>query len=67
MMLDFVLTPTFAEWVTFLGAGQVDAGLIPYTSFVALFDAGAPVRSSRPAVSRGASWWRSRDCITPRS
>ena len=43
-MLDFVITPTFAEQVTFLGAGQVDAGLIPYTSFVALFDAGAPVK-----------------------
>jgi NitT/TauT family transport system substrate-binding protein len=44
VMLDFVITPTFAEQVTFLGAGQVDAGLIPYTSFVALFDAGAPVK-----------------------
>ena len=43
-MLDFVITPTFAEQVTFLGSGQVDAGLIPYTSFVALFDAGAPVK-----------------------
>ena len=44
VMLDFVMTPSFAEQVTFLGAGQVDAGLIPYTSFVALFDAGAPVK-----------------------
>jgi NitT/TauT family transport system substrate-binding protein len=44
VMLDFVITPTFAEQVTFLGTGQVDAGLIPYTSFVALFDAGAPVK-----------------------
>jgi NitT/TauT family transport system substrate-binding protein len=44
VILDFVITPTFAEQVTFLGAGQVDAGLIPYTSFVALFDAGAPVK-----------------------
>jgi NitT/TauT family transport system substrate-binding protein len=44
VMLDFVITPSFAEQVTFLGAGQVDAGLIPYTSFVALFDAGAPVK-----------------------
>ena len=42
--LDFVNTPTFAEQVTFLGIGQVDAGLIPYTSFIALFDAGAPVK-----------------------
>lgn len=44
LILDFVPTPTFAEQVTFLGAGQVDAGLMPYTSFVALFDAGAPVK-----------------------
>jgi NitT/TauT family transport system substrate-binding protein len=44
VMLDFVITPSFAEQVTFLGAGQVDAGLIPYTSFVALYDAGAPVK-----------------------
>jgi NitT/TauT family transport system substrate-binding protein len=41
--LDFVVTPTTAEMVTFLGAGQVDAGLMPYTSFIALHDAGAPV------------------------
>jgi NitT/TauT family transport system substrate-binding protein len=44
VMLDFVITPTFAEQVTFLGSGQVDAGLIPYASFVTLFDAGAPVK-----------------------
>jgi NitT/TauT family transport system substrate-binding protein len=30
--------------VTFLGTGQVDAGLMPYTSFIALYDAGAPVK-----------------------
>src|SRR5499427_150011 len=42
--LAFVNTPTFAEQVTFLGIGQVDVGLMPYTSFVALFDAGAPVK-----------------------
>jgi NitT/TauT family transport system substrate-binding protein len=44
LILDFVPSPTFAEQVTFLGAGQVDAGLMPYTSFVALYDAGAPVK-----------------------
>jgi NitT/TauT family transport system substrate-binding protein len=44
LILDFVNTPTFAEQVTFLGTGQVDAGLMPYTSFIALFDAGAPVK-----------------------
>ena len=44
LILDFVPSPTFAEQVTFLGAGQVDAGLMPYTSFIALYDAGAPVK-----------------------
>ena len=42
--LEFVNTPTFAEQVTFLAIGQVDVGLMPYTSFVALYDAGAPVK-----------------------
>jgi len=44
VILDFVVTPTTAEMVTFLGAGQVDAALIPYTSFIALYDKGAPVK-----------------------
>lgn len=44
VVLDFVNTPTFAEQVTFLGMGQVDVSLIPYTSFIALWDAGAPIR-----------------------
>jgi len=43
LMIDFVMTPTSAEMVTFLGTGQVDAGLMPYTSFIALHNAGAPV------------------------
>lgn len=42
--IQFVNTPTFAEQVTFLGIGQVDLGLMPYTSFIALFNAGAPVK-----------------------
>ena len=42
--LKFVNTPTFAEQVTFLGIGQVDLGLMPYTSFISLFNAGAPVK-----------------------
>jgi len=42
--LEFINTPTFAEQVTFLGMGQVDIGLMPYTSFMALYDAGAPVK-----------------------
>src|SRR5258708_40356157 len=44
VILDFVLTPGSADMVTFLGAGQVDAGLMPYTSFIALYDKGAPVK-----------------------
>jgi NitT/TauT family transport system substrate-binding protein len=42
--IQFVNTPTFAEQVTFLGMGQVDLGLMPYTSFIALHNASAPVR-----------------------
>jgi NitT/TauT family transport system substrate-binding protein len=42
--IQFINTPTFAEQVTFLGMGQVDLGLMPYTSFVALHNAGAPVK-----------------------
>ena len=66
VMLDFIITPTFAEQVTFLGSGQVDAGLIPYTSFVALYRCGragedhcrrrhpglCPGRPARPRQSR---------------
>lgn len=44
LTLEFANTPTFAEHVTFLGAGLVDVGVLPYTSFVALYDAGAPVK-----------------------
>lgn len=42
--IQFINTPTSAEMVTFLGMGQVDMGLMPYTSFMALFNAGAPVK-----------------------
>src|SRR4029434_1858683 len=42
--LKFVNTPTFAEQVTFLGIGQGDLGLMPYTSFIALFNTGSPVK-----------------------
>jgi len=42
--LEFVNSPTFADQVTFFGAGRVDMSVLPYTSFVALYDAGAPVR-----------------------
>jgi NitT/TauT family transport system substrate-binding protein len=42
--IDFVEAPSFSDQVTFLGTGQVDCGVMPYTSFVALYDAGAPVK-----------------------
>lgn len=41
--LEFINTPTFADQVTFLGTGAVDIGLTPYTSFMALYDAGVPI------------------------
>lgn len=44
LILEFASTPTFSDQVTFLGTGQVDAGLMPYTSFMALYDAGVPVK-----------------------
>ena len=44
MTLDFVNTPSFADQVNFLGTGQVDLSMLPYTSFMALYDAGAPVK-----------------------
>lgn len=44
LTLEFVNTPTFAEQVTFFGSGQVDVSVLPYTSFMALYDAGAPVK-----------------------
>src|SRR5258708_12889547 len=42
--IQFINTPTFAEQVTFLGIGQVDVGLMPYTSFMPLFDARPPLK-----------------------
>src|SRR3981081_3106882 len=41
--LEFVVTPTNADIVTLFGAGKVDVPLIPYTQFLTLRDAGAPV------------------------
>jgi NitT/TauT family transport system substrate-binding protein len=41
--IDFVVTPTNADIATLFGAGQVEASLIPYTNFLTLYDAGAPV------------------------
>lgn len=44
MTLDFVVTPTNADIATLFGAGQVEASLIPYSNFMTLYDAGAPVK-----------------------
>jgi NitT/TauT family transport system substrate-binding protein len=44
LILEFVNTPSFADQVTFLGSGQVDVSVMPYTNFMALYDAGAPVK-----------------------
>ncbi len=43
LTIDFINTPTFADQVTFMGTGAVDIGLVPYTSFMALYDAGVPI------------------------
>jgi NitT/TauT family transport system substrate-binding protein len=44
LTLEFVNTPSFADQVNFLGSGQVDVSMLPYTNFMALYDAGAPVK-----------------------
>jgi NitT/TauT family transport system substrate-binding protein len=44
LTLEFVNTPSFADQVTFLGSGQVDVSVIPYTNFMTLYDADAPVK-----------------------
>ena len=59
LTLEFINTPTFADQVTFLGTGQVDIGLTPYTSFMALYDAGVPLTIIAAAASRAARWSRS--------
>ena len=42
--LKLITTPTFADEVTMIGAGQIDVGIMPYTTFLALADAGVPVK-----------------------
>ena len=42
--LDFVITPTTTDVVTLFGAGMVDISVIPYSNFINLVDAGAPVQ-----------------------
>lgn len=42
--IEFVVSPSFSDQVTMIGSGMVDVGVMPYTSFLALYDAGAPVK-----------------------
>jgi NitT/TauT family transport system substrate-binding protein len=42
--LELVTTPTFADEITMVGAGKIDAGVMPFTTFIALVDAGVPVK-----------------------
>ncbi|GAA5234200.1 hypothetical protein GCM10025795_24640 [Verticiella sediminum] len=42
--LRFVVTPTNADIATLFGAGQVDMSVLPYSNFLTLYDAGAPVK-----------------------
>jgi len=44
LTFEFVNTPSFADEVTFLGTGQADVSMLPYTNFMTLYDAGAPVK-----------------------
>ena len=41
--LEFVTTPTNADIAALFGAGVVDVSVVPYTNFMTLRDAGAPV------------------------
>ena len=42
--VEFIEAPNFSDQITFLATGQVDLGVLPYTSFLALYDTGAPVK-----------------------
>ena len=42
--IDFVVTPSNADIATLFGAGVVDMSMIPYSNFMTLYDAGAPVK-----------------------
>ncbi len=51
--LKFVVTPTNADIATLFGAGQVDMSVIPYSNFLTLYDAGAPVKIVAGAGAEG--------------
>jgi len=42
--LQFVVTPSNSDIATLFGAGMVDVSVIPYSNFLTLYDAGAPVK-----------------------
>jgi NitT/TauT family transport system substrate-binding protein len=42
--LELVATPTFADHVTMVGSGAIDVSITPYTSVIALREAGARIR-----------------------
>ncbi|MEA3115003.1 MAG: NitT/TauT family transport system substrate-binding protein [Caballeronia sp.] len=42
--LDFVTTPSNADIAALFGAGVVDVSVVPYTNFMTLYDAGAPIK-----------------------
>lgn len=42
--IEFVVTPSNADIATLFGAGLVDMSMIPYSNFMTLYDAGAPVK-----------------------
>ena len=42
--LEFVVTPTNTDIVTLFGVGAVDISMIPNSTFLSLYDAGAPVK-----------------------
>ena len=42
--LEFVVTPSNTEITTMFGAWLVDMSMIPYSNFLTLYDAGAPVK-----------------------
>lgn len=44
IVLDLLPTPTFTDHITLIGAGAVDLSITPYTSVIALHEAGAAVK-----------------------
>lgn len=51
--VEFVVTPTNADIATLFGAGQVDISVMPYTHFMSVWDAGAPVKIVAGAGAQG--------------